>query len=120
MANGDAQPDFVERLDSVGQWMRTSGDSIYGTEKGPFQDEISGTYFGTTTRKANRIFLHVLNWPYRVLEVNGVTTPVKSAYFLQGHTSLEFHEKSRHLTIDLPLGPLDPHDTVIVLESAGT
>jgi alpha-L-fucosidase len=119
MANGDVQSDFVERLDSVGHWMRINADSIYGTEKGPFQDETSGTYFGTTTRKGNRIFLHVLNWPYKVLEVNGVITPVKSAYFLQGHTGLEFHQESGHLTIDLPLGPLDPCDTVIVLETAG-
>ena len=27
------------------------------------------TYLGTTTRKGNRVFLHVLNWPYKVLEV---------------------------------------------------
>jgi hypothetical protein len=45
---------------------------------------------------------------------------VKSAYFLQGHTSLEFRQEGTHLTIDLPLGPLDPYDTVIVLETAGT
>jgi alpha-L-fucosidase len=100
--------------------MRINGDSIYGTEKGPFQDKASGTYFGTTTRKGNRIFLHVLNWPYKVLEVNGVTTPLKSAYFLQSHMSLEFRQQGTHLTIDLPLGALDPNDTVIVLETAGT
>ena len=120
MPNGDVQPDFVERLDSVGQWMRINGDSIYGTEKGPYQDAGSGTYFGTTTRKDNRVFLHVLNWPYKVLEVNSVNTPVKSAYFLQDHQSLKFRQENGHLTIDLPLGPPDPYDTVIVLEMSGS
>ena len=119
MANGEVQTDMVVRLDSVGRWMRINGESIYGAEKGPFQDKGSGTYFGTTTRKGNRVFLHVLNWPYKFLEVNDATTPVKSAYFLQNHQSLEFHQAAGRLTIDLPLGPLDPFDTVIVLETAG-
>jgi hypothetical protein len=34
--------------------------------------------------------------------------------------SLEFRQQGTHLTIDLPLGALDPNDTVIVLETAGT
>ena len=116
MPNGAVQPDFTDRLDAVGRWMRLNGESIYGTERGPYQDNPSGTYFGTTTRRGNRVYLHVLDWPYKVLEVKGVTTPVKSAYFLESHQSVPFRAENGLLTLDLPLGPPDPYDTVIVLE----
>ena len=34
-AEGKVQPEFVERLQAIGAWLVTHGDSIYGTRAGP-------------------------------------------------------------------------------------
>ena len=46
---GTIQPEFVERLEAMGKWMKVYGDSIYGTTYGPLQN----LSFGKTTAKGN-------------------------------------------------------------------
>ncbi|MGH9673234.1 MAG: alpha-L-fucosidase, partial [Bryobacteraceae bacterium] len=45
MPSGRIQPEFVERLREMGQWMRKNGESIYGTRGGP----IAPRPWGVTT-----------------------------------------------------------------------
>lgn len=44
-----------DRLKEIGDWMKTYGETIYATEAGPFEARS----WGTSTRKGNRLFLHV-------------------------------------------------------------
>src|SRR5947209_8752112 len=57
MPNGKIQPEAVQRLQEMGAWLAKYGDSIYGTRAGP----ISPRAWGVTTRKDNRIFIHILD-----------------------------------------------------------
>src|SRR6185312_8913189 len=63
MPNGEIQQEFVDRLHAVGEWLSLYGDSIYGTRGGP----IPPADWGVTTQKADKIFVHVLNWSAHLL-----------------------------------------------------
>ena len=56
---GTIQPEFVERLQAMGKWLKVYGDSIYGTTYGPLQNLA----FGKTTAKGKIVYLHVFDWP---------------------------------------------------------
>lgn len=58
MPNGMIQPEFVERLRAVGQWLETNGESVYGTRGGP----VPPRPWGVTTRKDNKVYVHILDW----------------------------------------------------------
>jgi len=58
MADGRIEPLQVERLKEMGQWLRQYGYAIYETRGGPFKP----TDWGVSTRKENKIYLHILKW----------------------------------------------------------
>jgi len=56
-ADGTIPQPFVEKLDSMGAWMKTYGESIYDTRGGylPLQN------WGAVTQKGDKLFVHILN-----------------------------------------------------------
>lgn len=62
LLNVGPQPDgslpdaALERMKEMGAWLRANGETIYGTEAGPFPAQS----WGTSTRLGNRLFLHVM------------------------------------------------------------
>ncbi|HPF04036.1 MAG TPA: alpha-L-fucosidase [Bacteroidales bacterium] len=48
----------AQRLREMGQWLKEYGYSIYGTRGGPFKP----TDWGVSTRKGDKIYLHILSW----------------------------------------------------------
>ncbi|MCX6326731.1 MAG: alpha-L-fucosidase [Bacteroidia bacterium] len=56
--DGTIEPLQVERLKEMGQWLNKYGYSVYGTRGGPFKP----TDWGVSTRKGNKIYLHILKW----------------------------------------------------------
>jgi len=116
MPTGKIQPEFVTRLKEIGQWLEKNGESIYGTRGGP----ITPRPWGVTTRKGNKIYLHVLNWPDPVLAMPKMPQKVKSAKFLKDGSKVEFLEHDKYgFFIRIPQNAHDEIDTIIVLELAG-
>jgi alpha-L-fucosidase len=56
--DGTIEPLQAERLREMGQWLDKYGYTIYGTRGGPFKP----TDWGVSTRKGNKIYLHILRW----------------------------------------------------------
>ncbi len=54
--NGELPAAALERLRDMGVWLRANGETIYGTEAGPFAPQP----WGVATRKDNRLFVHVM------------------------------------------------------------
>lgn len=54
--NGELPAVAVERLRGVGKWMSENGDTIYGTAAG----NVMTASWGTTTRKGNMLYVHLL------------------------------------------------------------
>jgi alpha-L-fucosidase len=68
MGDGGIPPENVERLEAIGSWMDRNNDAIVGTDPGlePWQ------FYGPSTRRGNRVYLHVLMKPYESVSVRGV------------------------------------------------
>ncbi|WP_442482694.1 alpha-L-fucosidase [Aeoliella sp. SH292] len=57
--DGTIQPEFVERLTEMGEWLEKNGDSVYGTRGGP----VAPQSWGVTTAKDAAVYVHVLSLP---------------------------------------------------------
>jgi alpha-L-fucosidase len=112
MPNGKIQPEFVERLHAVGQWLRKFGDSIYGTRGGP----VKPRPWGVTTQKGTRIYVHVLDWNDEVLALPKIPVIYKASLFANG-TPVEFQQVNGATLLHLPSKSIDPIDTVVVLST---
>jgi alpha-L-fucosidase len=112
--DGTIQPEFVERLKEVGAWLAANGESVYGTRGGP----VPPRPWGVTTQKGHRVYVHVLDWPDKVLALPKPARPVKAASLLKGARTVVFHEDADALLLHLGPEAADPIDTVVVLELA--
>lgn len=104
----------VERLREIGRWMKTNGESVYGTSAGPFES----LPWGRATRKPGKLYLHVFDWPSGPLEVPAIGAAVAGAYLLADpeRASVGVTEEEGMIRIDLPAQPPDPIASVVVLE----
>jgi alpha-L-fucosidase len=55
--DGTLDPEFVKRLDGIGDWLAQYGETIYGTRGGP----IAPQKWGVATQSADAVYLHVLD-----------------------------------------------------------
>lgn len=65
--NGELPAVALQRLKEIGEWTKTFGETIYGTTAG----DIPVQEWGVTTRKGNRLFVHIMN-----LDTNELTLPL--------------------------------------------
>jgi alpha-L-fucosidase len=107
---GTIQPEFVERLQAMGKWMKIYGDSIYGTTYGPLQNLA----FGKTTAKGRFVYLHVFDWPSESrLEVPGLQGRIAQITVLGDKRKLKFQQEEDKLIIQVPPTAPDQNDTVL-------
>ena len=112
MPNGKIQPEFVARLKEVGDWTARYGESIYGTRGGP----VPARNWGVTTRKGDRIYVHVLDWPDASLALPKLGKPVRAASYLKDGSKVIFRELRDSVVLTLADSARDPIDTVVVLD----
>jgi alpha-L-fucosidase len=112
--DGTIQPEAVTRLQSLGEWLRANGTSIYGTHAGP----VPPRSWGATTQRGDSVFVHVLDWPDRVLALPDLGARVLSASTLRGNSKVEFVQSANGLTITLPPNSPDEPDRIVVLHVA--
>lgn len=109
--DGTIQPEAVERLRAIGEWLHVYGASVYGTRGGPIRPRS----WGATTRRGDSIFVHVLDWPDDVLALPDVGTQVTGAAMLRDGSRIKFSQSARGLTLELPTAMPDEIDRVVVL-----
>jgi alpha-L-fucosidase len=110
--DGTIQPEFAERLQAIGKWMKRNSESIYGTTYGPIQ----GLRSVRTTAKNREVFVHVFDWQGKTLELAAANLPrFQSANLLASRQSLPFRQENGRVTIDVPVQAPDPYMTVIKL-----
>jgi alpha-L-fucosidase len=114
---GRIRPEEAERLEAVGRWMQTYGESIYGTSASPFRHL---PFFGRVTRKGNRLYVHVFDWPAdgRFI-LPGLRTPPVAARLL-GRPTVKARDRNvdgvHEVALSLLKEAADPIDTVFVLD----
>jgi alpha-L-fucosidase len=112
--DGTIQPEFVSRLKEVGDWLARNGESIYGTRGGP----IPPRPWGVTTHRGDRVYLHVLDWPDKVLALPRPTRAVAGVSYLKDGREVPFHLEDDALLLRLDPAATDPIDTIVVLQLA--
>jgi alpha-L-fucosidase len=110
--DGTIQPEAAARLDSLGEWLRTYGSSIYGTRAGP----IAPRPWGVTTQRDDTVFVHLLNWNDRVLSIPGFGVRVVRASMLGTGARVDVAQTESAVTVTMPAMAKDEIDRIIVLE----
>jgi len=111
MPNGEIQEEFVTRLQAVGAWLSRYGESIYGTRGGP----VAPADWGATTRKDDKVYVHVLRWNSRLLALHAMTATIRSANSLADQSAVPFIQNSDGVVLTLPEQKNGEIDRVIVL-----
>jgi|YelNatPaOPRAMG01_1025707.scaffolds.fasta_scaffold18010_3 alpha-L-fucosidase len=114
-AEGVIPPESQSILRTVGKWLQVNGEAIYGTSPSPF-------YFPDITWRATvkpgRLYLHLINWPGSKFRFEGLESQVTKAYFLANKANVPFRREGHRWEFQLPAQPVDPYNSVLVLELA--
>jgi len=110
----------VERLQAIGQWIQVNGESIYGTTASPFTKLLWGRCTKKIHEDGATLYLHVFDRPTdgRV-KVSGLKNQISAAYYLATQKPVETIKDSNSTIVLVDSKPLDPIDTVIVLQING-
>jgi len=112
----------LSRLNFLGIWLKTSGESITGTQSSPFKNLDWGRCTQKPIDGGTRLFLHVFDWPLeRKLIVPGIFNKVKRAYLLSdpGKAALPVSREEDALAIEVLGIPPQPFASVVVLDIEG-
>lgn len=111
--DGVIDPKDQEILWGIGAWMQQNGESIYGCDRTPLPVQP----WGTSTRKGNRLYLHVFHWPADgKLLVAGLRSTPGTVRALHGG-DIELHRlNDEDVELALPAAAPDAIDSVLVLD----
>lgn len=107
--NGELPEMALARLRETGEWLKTYGETIYGTEGAPFEEQS----WGTCTVKGDRTFVHVLTPETTEIEVPFDGKVSKATLFKDG-TPVNFSEGDGRVILHLDELPCE-YDCVIEL-----
>jgi len=124
IGTGALPPEQEERLEAVAGWMATHAESILDAEPGldPWQ------FYGPSTRRGTRVYLHLLLRPYEQVVVRGVPVKRVEQVTVLGHEGrLEHRARTTvldqlnadplgELVIAVPEDRLDPLATVLAVD----
>lgn len=125
-ARGTFEDRAMERLGAMGEWMKYHDRSIYGCTAAPEQFKVPQNCFLTYNPKSNRLYIHVLEWPFRSLHLEGYGGKIKYAQLLNDASEIRFTRqqsgtntrdhtlKEETVTLQLPVEP--PRVIVPVIE----
>ncbi len=101
----------LSRLKEIGNWLRENGETIYATKAGPFPAQS----WGTSTRKGNRLFLHVMTPESDAILIPENVKIKKAKEFATGK-ALKVSKAGSHHVVHLPAtGDVD--DLIIECET---
>jgi alpha-L-fucosidase len=112
MPNGKIQPENVDTLMVMGQWLKKYGETIYGTRKGP----VNPSKWGASTQKEGKVWIHVLDYEGESLNIGKLPKKLKSAVFFDDHSRVTFKETESGIVLDIPKAKRKTVDTIIQLE----
>jgi alpha-L-fucosidase len=116
LPNGEIQPEFVDRLHAVGEWMSRYGESVYGTRGGP----LAPADWGVTTHKNHTVYVHVFRWNAPLLALPPLGQKVTAAHELVSGTTVQFTQDNNGVVLKLPPAAKAEVDRVVVLSLAPT
>ena len=100
--NGELPAAAVQRMKEMGEWMNQYGETIYGTRGG----DVAPQTWGVSTRKGNRLFIHVLDWQETTLRLPLKAKVKKAVQFVDG-TPVTFRKDKDGVLLTFPQVPTE-------------
>lgn len=92
-ARGIIQDEAVDRLEATHEWMKYNSRSIYGCTAAPDDIKAPDNCLLTYNPKTNRLYVHVLNWPFKTIYLPNLAGKVKYAQILKDASELKMGTK---------------------------
>ena len=108
--NGELPAVAVQRMKEMGEWMAQYGETIYGTRAG----DVVPHPWGVSTRKGNRLFIHILDLQDNRLYLP-LKTKIKKAFRYTDKSPVTFSQDKEGALLKLPEIP-NEMDYVVELE----
>lgn len=108
--NGELPATALARLSEMGEWMKANGETIYATSASDFPAQS----WGTSTRKGDRLFIHILTPESRHVFVP-MKGKVKDAKEFATGKKIHFSKESDGITLHLDEMP-DAVDYIVELD----
>jgi alpha-L-fucosidase len=113
MPNGKIQPEFVDTLTKVGEWMKKNGEAIYDTRG----NVIAPQPWGVVTQKGNILYAHILNGlKDEFVFIPDIKQKISKAILFGNNTELKFRQQPEGIFVYLQNSTLDNIDTIIQLQ----
>ena len=113
MPNGMIQPENVDTLMAIGQWLEMYGEAVYGTRGGAVKPQD----WGALTQKGEIVYVHVLDPGEGSIEIEGYLPKIKSALFFDDGSKVDLKVKkgTSGLVLTIPEEKVKAIDTIIKL-----
>lgn len=108
--DGRLPEEATERLAGIGEWLRSCGETIYGTDAGP----VAPRNWGVTTHRGDKIYLHILDWEDEELFVPIRNERIRRAVRFADGEKLAFRQDAHGVTVVLGSRPQGP-DCIVEL-----
>jgi alpha-L-fucosidase len=80
----------MERLDGLAGWMKFHGRSIYGCTQAPEDFAVPQNCFLTYHAEKKRLYIHILEWPFKSLHLIGYKGKFKYAQLLNDGSEIKY------------------------------
>ncbi len=114
MPNGKIQPENVDTLIAIGQWLDAYGETIYGTRRGPLKPDEWGA---TTQAKDGTVYIHVMNLQGENLLVPSLPEKIQSAVYFDGGDDVTYKETDYGLLLHIPKEKQHRIDTILRIKA---
>jgi len=89
-ARGTFDDRAMAKLEAYGKWMKLHNRSIYGCTQAPEEFKVPKNCFLTYNPKTNRLYIHVMEWPFKALHLEDYAGKVKYAQLLNDASEVKF------------------------------
>jgi alpha-L-fucosidase len=90
---GEFDERALSRLAAMGEWMKRHGRSIYGCTAAPAEFAVPQDCRLTYNADRKRLYVHVLNWPFVELHLDGYAGKVEYAQLLNDASEVKMEQK---------------------------
>ena len=111
MPDGTIQPEFVDTLKEIGDWMKKNGESIYGTRGAV----MAGQEWGVVTAKEKTWYAHIIKTPKQAsyIFIPEVKNKIAKCSLLNSKKTLKFKQQPEGVFVYIDGVQLDAIDTIL-------
>jgi len=105
---GEFDARALDRMQGIGQWMKRHSRSIYGCTQAPAEFECPENCKLTYNAEKKRLYVHLLNWPYKALPMPGKAyqEQVEYAQLLNDASEVKLHHRTDFDQLGHDPGPI--------------